>query len=46
MVLRDMGSLSDYRGWREAGARARVCWVCGPSVQLLILALAMTFECV
>ena len=43
MVLRDMGSLSDYGGWREAGARARVC---GPSDQLLILALAMTLECV
>lgn len=44
--LRDMGSLSGRRGWDEVGARARACRVCGPTDQLLILALATTLECV
>ena len=44
--LRDMGSLSGRSGWDEAGARARACRVCGPTDQLLILALATTLECV
>ena len=44
--LRDMGSLLGRTGWDEAGARARACGVCGPSDQLLILALSTTLECV
>ena len=44
--VRDMGSLSDQRGWDEAGARAPACRVGGPTDQLLILALATTLECV
>lgn len=44
--LCDMGSLSDQRGWDEAGVRASACRVGGPTDQLLILALATTLECV
>ena len=44
--VRDMGSLSDQRGWDEAGAPARACRVGGPIDQSLILALATTLECV